>query len=156
MENNKEQLLRQLRRGAKGLEKFIPLFLVLISVFFLFACAPPPTTGAEAGGPMEPRSFIFGTIQFFCFALIVYYLLVLSPARTKEENHNKFIKELKKNDEVITSSGFFARVVGVKPEYITLELASNVRVKVEPQHVRPPKKKETDSGAGAEKRKGKK
>ena len=107
---------------------------------------------------MGPRDFIFGTIQFFCFALIVYYLLVLSPARTREESHNKFIKDLKKNDEVITRSGFYARVVGVKPEYITLEIASNVRVKVEPRHVRPPKKKEkeSDSGAGAEKRKGKK
>lgn len=113
---------------------------VLSSLFLLIvlaSCAQPPGGAAHPAGPMMPKDFIMTTVQFFLMALIVYWLLVLNPAQKKMENHDKFIKELKKNDEVMTSSGFFARVVAVKPEYITLELAPNVKVKVDPAHVKP-------------------
>ena len=80
------------------------------------------------------------TIQFFCMALIVYFLLVINPQRAKEESHAKFLENVKKNDEVVTSSGIFARVVAVMPEFLTLEIAPNVRIKVEPKHVFAPRK----------------
>lgn len=84
---------------------------------------------------MSPKEFIFGTVWFFLMALFVYYILVLNPMRLRQEDHEKLISELKKGDEVQTTSGILGRVVSLKPEYITLEIASNVKVKVLPKFV---------------------
>ena len=42
------------------------------------------------------------------------------------------VKNLKKNDEVVTTGGLFGTVVNVRPESITLRIDENVRVEVEP------------------------
>lgn len=125
----------------------------LYAVLFLAACMPPPEgTGAGPAGPMGPKSFIFSTVYFILMVILVYFVLVIHPARLKQETHDKFVKGLKKNDEVVTSGGIFARIVAVKPEYITLEIASNIKIKVDPSHVQPVKK--VDAGAAAEQDKG--
>ena len=41
----------------------------------------------------------------------------------------------KKGDEVITSSGIYARVHGVMENIVTLEIADNVRIKMDKQQV---------------------
>jgi preprotein translocase YajC subunit len=125
----------------------------LYLVLFLAACVPPPgAPGAGPDGPVNPKAFIFSTVYFILMVILVYFVLVIHPARLKQETHEKFVKGLKKNDEVVTSGGIFARIVAVKPEYITLEIASNVKIKVDPSHVRPAKK--VDSSSAAEQDKG--
>ena len=112
--------------------------------------AGPPPAGTEGATEQVPpeltqTGFMFGTIQFVLMAFIVYYLLVLHPSKLRQDNQTNFIKNLKKGDEVVTSSGILARVISVKPEYITLEIASNVRIKLEPAHVRAPVSSKGDS-----------
>jgi preprotein translocase subunit YajC len=147
MEKNSQG--QQALGGSFG-EKKLPFrllmsLLFLGSVFLLLSCAPPPgnvSGAALSGGPMGAKEFMFGTIQFIIMAFIVYYFLVISPARVRHEGQQKFLKELKKNDEVRTSGGIFARVVSVRPDSITLEIAPNVKIKVDPTHVQaaPPEK----------------
>jgi preprotein translocase subunit YajC len=129
------------------------LCCVSYAALFVAACVPPGPGGAPgSAGPMGPKGFVFSTVYFILLILLVYFALVIHPARLKEETHEKFIRGLKKNDEVVTSGGIFARVVSVKPEYVTLELASNVKVKVDPAHVQPAKR--VDSTAVADQDKG--
>ena len=121
----------------RAFKQTLVLVLAIGAVLLLFACAPAPEAAQPQAGPMSPNAFLMATIQFFCFALIVYFLLVINPSRRKEEDHARFIKELKKNDEVITSGGLLGRVVSVKPEAITVELGPNVRVRVLPERLSP-------------------
>ncbi len=108
------------------------LLIIVYAALVCSGCVPPPDAQE---GPMSPKEFIFGTVWFFLMALFVYYILVLNPMRLRQEDHEKLISALKKGDEVQTSSGILGRVVSVKPEYITLEIASNVKVKVLPKFV---------------------
>jgi len=110
------------------------LCLLFFFLDFAFAAGEPETV---AKAVMNPTEFIFNTIQFFCMALIVYFLMVINPTRAREEGHLKFIEELKKNDKVVTSSGLRGKVVSIKPEEINIEIANNVKVAVEPKHVHP-------------------
>ena len=86
---------------------------------------------------LSPKEFVFGTIQFLCMALIVYFLMVINPSKTKQEEHTQFIDNLKKNDEVLTSSGFYGKVFSITPEQINLEISPNVRVRFDPKHIHP-------------------
>ena len=106
-------------------------FFVLL---FLVSCARPAPSGEEA---LTPQSFIISTVYFILMGFFVWYMFVLKPGMDKREAHKNFVGSLKRNDEVITTGGIFARVVSVKPEYVLVEVASNIRVKVAPQHLKP-------------------
>jgi preprotein translocase subunit YajC len=40
------------------------------------------------------------------------------------------LKKLKKNDEVMTSGGIYGKVIDLKENVVTLEVAPNVRIRV--------------------------
>jgi len=60
----------------------------------------------------------------------IFYFLILRPQQKREKTRQGFISALKRGDEVITSSGLFGRVEGLTDQFITLEIADGVRVKV--------------------------
>lgn len=85
---------------------------------------------------MQPQqSNIF--IQLLPMVLIfgVFYFLVIRPEKKKQRDHQETIKNLHKNDEVLTSSGIHGIVVNVKDKTVVLRLDENVRVEFEKEAV---------------------
>ena len=115
----------------------------LLALLLLSACAPPP---ANTTGVMEPKEFMLGSIQFLLYGINCVFLLVINPARQRQEEREKFIAGLKKNDEVITTGGIIGRVASIKNKQVSLEIAPNVRVRVATESVRPLKKGVNKSG----------
>jgi preprotein translocase subunit YajC len=66
---------------------------------------------------------------------LIFYLLVFRPQSKARKDHERMLKGLKKNDEVVTTGGMFGTVVNVRPESITLRINDNVRVEVEPSAI---------------------
>ncbi|MBX2986680.1 MAG: preprotein translocase subunit YajC [Bdellovibrionaceae bacterium] len=66
----------------------------------------------------------------FLFILAVMYFLVLRPQSKRQKDHQKFVAELKRGDDVITASGILGRVEGLTEQFVTLEIADGVRVKM--------------------------
>ena len=119
-------------------KKFI--FLVFNLSFLILGTGLVSTAFAQevANQPvMSPNNFVLGTIQFFCMALIVYFLMVINPAKAKEQSHNEFIENLKKNDNVFTTAGIYGKVISIKQNEISLEIAPNVKVKFEAKNLLP-------------------
>ena len=63
--------------------------------------------------------------------LAVFYFLLIRPQQQKAKEHEDFVKGLKKGELVVTSSGLFGRIVELKDQDVTLEIAPNVRVRYE-------------------------
>ena len=103
----------------------------------MISCAPPGQAGDASAKPQTFSNFVTGSVWFFLLGLTVYYILVLKPGFEEEDRQKKFIDELKKNDEVMTAGGIFGRVFGITPEFISIEIAPNVRIKVAPNKVLP-------------------
>ena len=95
------------------------------------------TSGAVAAAP-SPFHFILGTVNFFLIAFFVYYILVLRPSQLKQEEQIRFVKGLKSNDPVVTSGGILGRISAMSPEYITIEVAPGMKLRVTPDHVYAP------------------
>lgn len=72
-------------------------------------------------------------VQFVPMVLIfgIFYFLVIRPEKQKQKNHQETLKNLRKNDEVVTSSGIHGIVVNVKDKTVVLRLDENVRVEFE-------------------------
>ncbi len=69
---------------------------------------------------MFPMLLIFG----------VFYFLLIRPQTKRAKQHAELISKLNRGDEVITASGILGRIEGLTDEFVTLEVANNVRIKV--------------------------
>src|SRR5262245_70895 len=108
----------------------------------------------NAGGGPGPL------VQLLPLALVfvVFYFLLIRPQQQKAKVHREMIDNLKRNDEVVTAGGLYGRVVELSEKIITLEVAPNVRVRIDRPHIdavvsgtRTGKGGGTDKGEGKEK-----
>lgn len=71
------------------------------------------------------------------YALIfaIFWFLIFKPQKDKQKQHAQMLKNLKKNDEVITTSGIHATVALVKETTVVLRLDDNVKVEFDKDSV---------------------
>lgn len=63
------------------------------------------------------------------------YFIMIRPAAKQNRAQQDFLKSLKKDDEVVTSSGIVGRIVTVSDHIVTIEIASGVRMRMVRSHV---------------------
>ena len=63
--------------------------------------------------------------------IAIFYFLLIRPQTQKAKEHSKMLKELKRNDEVVTTGGIVGRITELGDKLVTVEIAPNVRVRVE-------------------------
>ena len=71
----------------------------------------------------------------FVFVLAIIYFLFIRPQQKRMKKQAEFTKNLKKGDEILTSGGLLGKIEGLTDQYIILEIAEKVRVRVLRQHI---------------------
>ncbi len=88
-----------------------------------------------AAGQGDNSSFIqqllTGPGPIMALVIAVMYFLVFRPQSRKAQEQAKMLSALKRNDEVVTTGGIIGRINDVGDKVITLEVAPNVRLRVE-------------------------
>lgn len=103
------------------------MFKVLFSS--LQAFAQTAETTAVAAAPMQAQP---GWVQFVPFVIIigVFYFFLIRPQAKKQKEAQQFLSGLKNGDQVITQAGILGRITGLTDTVATLEVASEVQIKV--------------------------
>ncbi len=85
------------------------------------------TGGAEQGG-----GSLLATWGMLIPLFLIMYLLLIRPQRKRQKEHDKLLKELKKGDRVVTSSGMFGTVFAINEEknIVVLRLTEEVKVEI--------------------------
>jgi len=93
-----------------------------MSLLNFFLSMPPQA--AEAPNPI---------MQFAPFVLIivVFYFFMIRPQMKRQKELRKYREGLKKGDKVITNGGIYGKVAEVKEDFISVEIAENVKVKMD-------------------------
>ncbi len=86
----------------------------MIDVFFLQAAQPNPIMS------WLPLILIFGVLYFF----------MIRPQAKKQKAQTKFLGEIQKGDEIVTSSGIVGRINKIEGNTLTLQIDSKTFVKV--------------------------
>jgi preprotein translocase subunit YajC len=87
---------------------------------------------APAAGPQSFFDQMLGNpVVPLVMVVAVFYFIVIRPQSQRTSEHQKVVKGLKKNDEVVTNGGIVGRVAEMSDNLITLEIAPNVRVRIE-------------------------
>ena len=97
--------------------------LIVLSLLFLSACAPPGTESGEGGSPLFaalPFILIFG----------LFYLLILRPQQRQNKQRDLLLKNLKRGDKVITAGGIHGRIINAEEDVLTIEISKGVNVQV--------------------------
>jgi preprotein translocase subunit YajC len=82
-------------------------------------------------------------IMFPLLLFAVIYFLIFRPQQTREKDHQKLLKNLNKNDEVVTSAGIHGTIVNIKDRTVTLRIDDNVKIEVEKNSIAYVKKEES-------------
>jgi len=82
---------------------------------------PGQTTGVSPLLQLLPLFFIFG----------IFYFLLIKPQKKQEQERQKMLADLHKNDEVVTNSGIHGTVINVKDKTVILRVDENVKLEIE-------------------------
>ena len=92
------------------------------------AAAAPAAAGQPQGGLLE-------ALFFPAVILVVFYFLLVRPQQKRAKEHTKMVEALGKGDEVVTQGGLLGKITDVGENFIEVELADNVKVKVQRQMI---------------------
>src|SRR5579863_1534583 len=84
-----------------------------------------------ADNPSFVQQLMTGPGPIMAMVVAVMYFLVFRPQNKKAQETAKMLSALKRNDEVVTTGGIIGRIQDTGEKVITLEIAPNVRVRVE-------------------------
>lgn len=79
----------------------------------------------QQGGGSGMEGIVMLVIMF-----AIFYLLLIRPQQKRAKQHKELVNSLKAGDQVVTAGGIHGKVAAVQDMIVTLEIASNVRVKV--------------------------
>lgn len=88
---------------------------------------------ADAAGASHPPASLLNSAMNFAplLLLAVFYFAIIRPQTKRAKETRDMISRLSKGDEVLTSGGMAGRVAQIGENYVTLEVAERVEIKVQ-------------------------
>jgi len=90
--------------------------------FFLSSAWAQGAQPQGGGGP-----FFFMMLAFF----FIFYLLLIRPQKKQANEHKKMLKILTKGDEVVTNGGMLGRINKIGENFIAIEIAKDLEIKIQ-------------------------
>jgi preprotein translocase subunit YajC len=87
------------------------------------------TAWAQAGGGAAGPPALINFLPLVA-VFVVFYFILIRPQQQKAKEHRILLENLKKNDEIITSGGLYGRVLAMADDVVTVEIAPNVKVRI--------------------------
>jgi preprotein translocase subunit YajC len=84
--------------------------------------------GASAAGGAGPSPF--SMLLPILGMLLIFYFLMIRPQQKRQKEVQKMLSAVKKGDRVLTASGLYGTVAGVKDDVLVLQIADNVKVEM--------------------------
>lgn len=97
--------------------------------FFINSAVAQTTTGAPAQqSPWTSFIFLGGFI-------LIFYFMLIRPQSKRAKEHKALVGSLAKGDEVMTAGGILGKVTAVDEQYIAVQVAENVELKMQKSSV---------------------
>jgi len=88
---------------------------------------------AQAAGAAPKAGFLggFESLLLPLVLIAVMYFLIFRPQAKRAKEHRGMLEKLSKGDEVLTNGGIAGTVTDIGENFITVEIAANVRIRVQ-------------------------
>lgn len=99
------------------------------AVLALSVAALPAVALSQEAAPQPPSAIM--QFVFLGGFILLFYFLLWRPQSKRAKEHKQLISSLDKGDEVVTSGGIAGRIVRVKDDFVVLQVADGVELKVQ-------------------------
>ena len=86
---------------------------------------------AQAAGAPPPQGGEMFQILFLVGLFVLFYFIAIRPQRKRQKEHQQMVSALSKGDEVVTNGGILGKIVELSDQYLTVEIADNVKIKIQ-------------------------
>ncbi len=62
---------------------------------------------------------------------VVFYFLLIRPQTKRVKEHKKMVESLAKGDEIVTTGGLLGKIINLGENFVAIEVALNIEVKVQ-------------------------
>ena len=85
---------------------------------------------AEGAAPLAGGGLVEMVLMMAVFFAIMYFMII-RPQQKRAKDHKSMLDALSKGDEVVTGGGMLGKVTLIGDNFIQLEVADNVQLKVQ-------------------------
>jgi preprotein translocase subunit YajC len=79
----------------------------------------------------QPQGGMLGMFLPLVLIIVVFYFFMIRPQMKRQKETQKFRDALQRGDKVVTSGGIYGRIDEIKDQFIYLEVAPNIKLKVD-------------------------
>lgn len=98
---------------------------VLAQAAFVHSAFAQEAPAGRAAQPSTLEMFVP-----FIFIFVIFYFLIIRPQSKRQKEHQGFLKDLKRGDEIVTASGIYGKIDEVGEQHVLLDVGSGVRLKM--------------------------
>ena len=89
-----------------------------------------PLAFAQAEDSLNYASFVP-----LILLVVIFYFLLIRPQQKRTKEHKKLLVDLNKGDEVLTNGGIVGKISDLDDNFISLEIAPSIKVKMQKQAI---------------------
>jgi preprotein translocase subunit YajC len=93
-----------------------------------------PAAWAQEGGS-KPGGGGLGLFAPMILVFLIFYFLLIRPQSKQQKRHQELLKTVERGDEVVTSAGIHGKVTSVTEQTVSLEIADNVRIRLDKKQI---------------------
>ena len=90
-----------------------------------------PVAHAQAAGAAPAAPSMMSTLLFPILIIVIMYFLMIRPQMKRQKEHRAMLDKLSRGDEVLTNGGIAGTVADIGENFITVEIADNVSIRVQ-------------------------
>ena len=83
----------------------------------------------QAGAGAQPSTLT--SLLPLLLIIVVFYFFMIRPQMKKQKELKTYRSGIQKGEKIITTGGIYGKVTDVKDNTITVEVADNVRIKID-------------------------
>ncbi|MDH5181406.1 MAG: preprotein translocase subunit YajC [Gammaproteobacteria bacterium] len=88
-------------------------------------------SSAHAAAPAAQQPDTGFPLIMMIVMFVIFYFLLIRPQQKRAKEHQKLVSALAKGDEVVTSGGIMGKITNTTEQYVTVEIAANVQVRIQ-------------------------
>lgn len=86
---------------------------------------------AMAAAPAQSQGSPISSLLMLVVLFGFMYFFLIRPQTKRAKQHRELVAALSKGDEVVTNGGVLARITNLGDQFVTVEIASSIEIKVQ-------------------------
>ncbi|HHJ34710.1 MAG TPA: preprotein translocase subunit YajC [Gammaproteobacteria bacterium] len=86
---------------------------------------------ADAGAATAQQADPIASLLLPIGLVVLFYFFLIRPQSKRQKEHKQMVNDLQKGEEVLTSGGILGKITKINDDFVSLEIAKDVTLKIQ-------------------------